>query len=1558
MIQGGENSSIIMSCRACFFLVLAFAQTLLGNTDPLKAIREQRFFAPDDGGATGDSFGLSVAASGEWAVVGAPTDDSAFFTDEGSAYVLKRQTNGTWAIHQKLSLPMTEQERYRQGSGIYFGQTVAISGDWIAVGAPHFQQTSSPRGRVVLYKRTGESWQPAQSIDRPSGYSADNLGSGLALSGSTLLIGTSLDGSSGTPYVYAYNLVTKPTETWTLQCILNGPGGADCGFGRTLAIRSGNAIIGLPGFLQGSGNDRGEVREYSLANGDLLTTLRPPNRDVVLRFGGTLSVSGNRMLIGLRPTGPQVLPIAYLYERGASSWTLIGTVGLPADVPYPNLDCPVALTPTRAVVGAAGEVSMTLVNVAIGPGAMPSLQTSVGITTKLYYSLPIASPLNHILAVTGEDTLASDVNNQDLILNSPSRSGCIAAVTPRQPPLSPGLMTSRMAPALTHLIQNDEMGTAVATFGDTAVVSAPRWNNNRGSVHVFTRQGFLWSYSHSLDNPAPVNGGDPLPFGGLVSVNRDWIAVNGLNKMYVYQRAGGVWARTPTYSIMSRINAPAPVLNMELDQQPGFEDSLVVAYYGGRTPMLVERYRLTPTQPELLGSRDENNSFPANPIATSGGLALTMTQTTTGRELGLFTTHQTPWLQQARLLPPTGTDLPAQYYSGDGLTFDGKTIMVGDRRHGGWPIAYDLRGKIWVATEIRDKTQNQNVPASFAARGDTCVLVLGNSFLVWTRQAGVWQYNQNIIPGINGFRDRPENLTSSALSADTAVIGSRFSSTRFGMVSMHYLPQMLAYEGPSPAVGRALSNGLTLDAGEVAIGADTNIRLTLQNNGSMAWSVTPATISFRHPLSNTTVLFDGLSQTPVSPNGSTPLILKIRPAQPGQQTMILDIATTAGTQVLTSVSVRFNAVAQPALPGEAPLVSPQLIALGKPMVLRAPDAISRSLRFQWFKEGRLLSGETQPFLFNPAVTSATAGTYELEIIDSSNARLRIKDILVGVYEPKSGSLSLRRDQAFTLSVRAWGPGIQFQWLNGQDTPFIRGSHTPTLQVTRADHAPSFVSAALILGTTLVVPWQWDVTLVPYPEITSASPLVFVHNVALVIADPQVTSTGPLQVTSFTASGLPPGIKLDGTSGRFTGTPTAQGTFISTLTGYAADHQSHTIQTVIRVVGSMDELGYASGSLAGKVGYVDADISPLPGHSLSGLMRLQVSSTGSLSGTWLVRDQRLSFQGQLSQSGDSLTRSFGFKLPGIPGFKGFECRLNQQNTQPYIELFMTATDAMGNTYDSRHELYPVAPATMANRDLYAGRFSALLTRDRSPDDPRPETAEGSGFMSFTIDSAMQSTGAGSLPDGAGFTTSGVVLDEGMGILMTSYQLPGDWLAATLYRQDNGTLKGTADWNRAPRPGNRLYPAGLRDPAIQVSAARYFPPATGMTLLPALDPAKGSALLTLNENGSTSARINPFRLTPQHTALFPAPNASKLRLSFYSPTGFFTGQFTFDDLLPGSLTQRLQRTSTFRGMVVPGFNRGEGFFLLPQLPDPAATPPITSANSPILSGKVSITQESSE
>ena len=78
-------------------------------------------------GAADDSFGHSVAISGDTVVVGADGDDN----NKGSAYVFEKPAAGWANMTQTAKLTASDGEDYD-----HFGYSVAISGDTVVVGAP------------------------------------------------------------------------------------------------------------------------------------------------------------------------------------------------------------------------------------------------------------------------------------------------------------------------------------------------------------------------------------------------------------------------------------------------------------------------------------------------------------------------------------------------------------------------------------------------------------------------------------------------------------------------------------------------------------------------------------------------------------------------------------------------------------------------------------------------------------------------------------------------------------------------------------------------------------------------------------------------------------------------------------------------------------------------------------------------------------------------------------------------------------------------------------------------------------------------------------------------------------------------------------------------------------------------------------------------------------------------------------------------------------------------------------------------------------------------------
>ncbi len=125
-----------------------------------------------------DEFGNSVAVSGDWILVGSPENDS---RAEGAGIIdfYRRNAAGAWSHFERLLAPEV-------GEGDRFGHSVAIDGDWAVVGSPEAAPTGSPFGKTYVFKWTGKNWVYKQTLTAAEEF--DFFGSSVAIEGSRILI--------------------------------------------------------------------------------------------------------------------------------------------------------------------------------------------------------------------------------------------------------------------------------------------------------------------------------------------------------------------------------------------------------------------------------------------------------------------------------------------------------------------------------------------------------------------------------------------------------------------------------------------------------------------------------------------------------------------------------------------------------------------------------------------------------------------------------------------------------------------------------------------------------------------------------------------------------------------------------------------------------------------------------------------------------------------------------------------------------------------------------------------------------------------------------------------------------------------------------------------------------------------------------------------------------------------------------------------------------------------------------------------------------------------------
>src|SRR5690554_5368330 len=139
------------------------------------------------------SFVTSVAISGDFAVVGAnqePKDadnsEENIFINAGAAYVFKNE-NGQWEFYQKI----VSSDR---SSGDYFGNSVAIDGDYIVVGAQkeaedeNGQNTKPNAGSAYIFQNIDGDWTEIQKICASDRSNDDLFGTDVGISQNNIIV--------------------------------------------------------------------------------------------------------------------------------------------------------------------------------------------------------------------------------------------------------------------------------------------------------------------------------------------------------------------------------------------------------------------------------------------------------------------------------------------------------------------------------------------------------------------------------------------------------------------------------------------------------------------------------------------------------------------------------------------------------------------------------------------------------------------------------------------------------------------------------------------------------------------------------------------------------------------------------------------------------------------------------------------------------------------------------------------------------------------------------------------------------------------------------------------------------------------------------------------------------------------------------------------------------------------------------------------------------------------------------------------------------------------------
>lgn len=310
---------------------------------------------------TNDAFGYSMAVSGDTLAIAAYKESSSAtgvdgdesnnaMTGAGAVYVFVR-SGSTWVQQAYIKASNTD-------AGDNFGQSVALSGDTLAVGA--FKESSGATGidgdqgndanfagsgAVYVYQRSAGVWSQQAYIKASNTGKNDYFGWSVALAGDTLVVGatreasnaTGVDGDQSNNAMAAAGAVyvfTRSGSSWSQQAYIKASNtqAADL-FGSSLTLSGETLAVGALG--QGSFSGAVYVFTRNGSSWSQQAFLKASNSGANDYFGTSVALLGDRLAVGAYGEGSNATGVdgdesnnsmtgagaVYIFARQGTDWS-------------------------------------------------------------------------------------------------------------------------------------------------------------------------------------------------------------------------------------------------------------------------------------------------------------------------------------------------------------------------------------------------------------------------------------------------------------------------------------------------------------------------------------------------------------------------------------------------------------------------------------------------------------------------------------------------------------------------------------------------------------------------------------------------------------------------------------------------------------------------------------------------------------------------------------------------------------------------------------------------------------------------------------------------------------------------------------------------------------------------------------------------------------------------------------------------------------------------------------------------------------------------------------
>lgn len=756
--------------------------------------------------------------------------------------------------------------------------------------------------------------------------------------------------------------------------------------------------------------------------------------------------------------------------------------------------------------------------------------------------------------------------------------------------------------------------------------------------------------------------------------------------------------------------------------------------------------------------------------------------------------------------------------------------------------------------------------------------------------------------------------------------------------------------GVQEPAGVELVDGAALsDYGQVSLHQDSVKTFTLINHGGLPLTGLSLSITGTNAAE---FIVENLAKSTINPAQSMTFTVTFTGNVSGIRTAALSISSNDADE--PSFDINLKATAGD-FPGVISSPVSQVTYEGDPVMFSASATHpTATVKYQWLKNGSKISGATSSTYPISSPTLKDGGTYAVDMI-TTGASVRRSATLV-VVKSVTQTLITKAGTAVKLNAAVSGPAT-FTWTYNNQ-PYA-GTTNPLSVFAQSFgwsgiyrcYASGPGGGPLLAAEIDLRVFDHPPTVVPnqgLPDGTVGWP--YTHQIL------RTSSQHRYIPTSYSSTGLPPGVTLNTSSGLISGYPTKAGSYdVIVSAKNSLGGSSSTKETVIITKLADVLMGSFTGIVARHL-TLNAD--------LGGRVDLTVANTALISGSLIQGTVKYPFTGQLDVSTTPRRAIINITRP----------KLNPLTLTLLFDV-ATQTFAAGSKVASgldeaaisgwRLKWQKVGTVATSTPKLYTFGLRTTMLNKGEP--------AGDGYGSFTLNADGKVTLAGKANDGVSYTCATFVGPNGQLILFSTLLTPAGSLHGILdIDADNDgafleeTLEGSATLLRRSNAKSRVYPKGFGPTDLNAFGSKYTPPvAPALVLNMALGDKAG---ISFSDGGLLTASINPnvtsFDLLAGNKPLLPASlspaNPGSVKITkLDAKTGLFTGTFVLNDVEqrtgPAFAGKMLKRTATFSGILTRApivGDVGVGHFLLPEMPQDAAPPKpaTTPTTTPIQSGSV--------